>query len=385
MKKKIGLVTLYKDNYGSILQCYSTKTYINELGFECDLITEQKCKTNGFTKLKRSIVHVYNSVIYEDYLESKIKMRRAKKMERSYLTNGTRDKMNKFIQKYLYPINLNENERKQVGKSSLYYKFIVGSDQVWNFANDIPDYYYLDFTSPEKKIAFSVSIGISNIPNYCKKKIKKYIAEFNEISVREEKAIEILKEIYKGPIFQLGDPTLLYDSNWWREKISKMIDSSFGENKEKFIMMHFLNAPLKTTIQLVVKYAIEIECKIYVVGYWHEIYEDFSDIILKESSPFEYLWMIDNAEAIFSDSFHTTLFSINFEKQFYVFNREYLHNYTQMSRIHSVLYKTHLEDRLIKCWDDFKNVKSVVENGILEKQGDVTRKYLADRLSINIP
>ena len=39
--KRIGIVTLYKDNYGSELQCYATKHYLESLGYHCDVLNEQ--------------------------------------------------------------------------------------------------------------------------------------------------------------------------------------------------------------------------------------------------------------------------------------------------------------------------------------------------------
>ena len=37
--KKIGLLTQYSDNFGSILQCYATKQKLIALGFECVVIS----------------------------------------------------------------------------------------------------------------------------------------------------------------------------------------------------------------------------------------------------------------------------------------------------------------------------------------------------------
>ena len=39
--KRIGIITLYKDNYGSELQCYATKHYLESLGYRCDVLDER--------------------------------------------------------------------------------------------------------------------------------------------------------------------------------------------------------------------------------------------------------------------------------------------------------------------------------------------------------
>ena len=44
--KKIGLITLYQNNYGSVLQCYATKKYLEEKGY----IVEVLYLSNNYTE-----------------------------------------------------------------------------------------------------------------------------------------------------------------------------------------------------------------------------------------------------------------------------------------------------------------------------------------------
>ena len=39
---KIGLLTYCKDNYGSVLQCYSTINYLSKNGYRCDYVVEKE-------------------------------------------------------------------------------------------------------------------------------------------------------------------------------------------------------------------------------------------------------------------------------------------------------------------------------------------------------
>ena len=58
--------------------------------------------------------------------------------------------------------------------------------------------------------------------------------------------------------------------------------------------------------------------------------------------------LIRNAEFVITDSFHTTIFSIIFRKQFFVFQRFKDDNFTsQNMRIYSLLEMANLQDRLI--------------------------------------
>lgn len=78
-------------------------------------------------------------------------------------------------------------------------------------------------------------------------------------------------------------------------------------------------------------------------------YEQFKNIGVKkvDAGPKEFLEYINGAEFVLTDSFHGTVFSINFHKNFYVFNRNYGTAVNQSTRIVSILNKCKLSDRLI--------------------------------------
>ena len=78
------------------------------------------------------------------------------------------------------PLDFNKN------KSFIYDFCLVGSDQVWNpLMCRLKDADLLKFIDKEKRISFSASFGIEEIPN--SHKYKKDFENFKAISVREEK------------------------------------------------------------------------------------------------------------------------------------------------------------------------------------------------------
>ena len=50
---------------------------------------------------------------------------------------------------------------------------------------------------------------------------------------------------------------------------------------------------------------------------------DYGDERIINASPSEFVQLIQNAEIVFTDSFHATAFSLLFERQFYVFERSF--------------------------------------------------------------
>ena len=92
--------------------------------------------------------------------------------------------------------------------------FVVSSDQVWNSGYNLP-YELLDFVPREKKISYAASIGTTAIPDEKKKSFKRGISDFNYLSVREESAIKVIKDLTGRDSILLIDPVLLLTADEW--------------------------------------------------------------------------------------------------------------------------------------------------------------------------
>ena len=59
--KKIGIVTWYDRgfNYGTALQAYSTQTYLENIGYTCELINYKPDKKNKKKKIKETLKKMY--------------------------------------------------------------------------------------------------------------------------------------------------------------------------------------------------------------------------------------------------------------------------------------------------------------------------------------
>ena len=70
-------------------------------------------------------------------------------------------------------------------------------------------------------------------------------------------------------------------------------------------------------------------------------------------NPADFLNLIRDAEAVITDSFHATVFSIIFQKDFWCFGRN-VGTYSMNTRLHTLLSYVEMEDRMIAP-DDLKN------------------------------
>ena len=79
--------------------------------------------------------------------------------------------------------------------------------------------------------------------------------------------------------------------------------------------------------------------------------ECFGDYKLSDIGPQEFLGLISNSRLVLTDSFHATVFSILFNKNFWTFGRE-CGSYNMNSRIITLLQYFDLLDRFVKTDKD---------------------------------
>lgn len=310
--KKIGIITLNGNvNYGNKLQHYAVQTVLGRYGFRVETI---RCLYNT------------NSLMYNAKHFAKIILR---KRYRTFLN------FDKKINYYKHNIYYNENSIIDGKIGNVFDYYVVGSDQVWNASiKCFNSLFLLPFTSNEKKISFSASFGISNLADNCKELFKNELMKFKGISVREDRGKEIIKELTnRSDIEVLVDPTMLLSSEEW-DKVSKK-PSMLKNNK--YILTYFLgelSSDKKTEIDKIAK---ANDCQIIN--------------LLDKNSPFytcgpsEFLYLEKNAFLICTDSFHSCVFSILYNKPFVVFDREQANIESLNSRIDTLLSKFKLEDR----------------------------------------
>lgn len=313
----VGLVTFYKDNYGSVLQCYATKYMLHKMGMHCDVIYKKK---NLIDKIKGKLILNWKKLL--DPKSRNIKI---------YLTSESRKKIDSFVSEQLNPIGYSERELRTIGNADYYMGFITGSDQVWNLNNYPEGLYFLDFVVPSKRFAFSVSMGLDGLTSHQEKALKRKISKFTLISAREESTSEILERICGIKIETISDPTIMLTPAEWMAFSKEGLSFS-----EKYIFVHFLDNPS----EIVIEYLKKVECqysKIVVFGYRHRRIEEFTQAQVVDGNPIDYVSLISNASLVLTDSYHTTLFSIYFNKDFHVYKREYQTKFSQNSRIQAVL------------------------------------------------
>lgn len=313
---KVGLVTINNSNYGNRLQNYAIQEVLRK--YNVDTVTIRNIslmnkKKNNIEYILRNVKHLFKK---NDFLD--------KKEREQYFVEF--NKYIDFSKKTFNWFNLNWlNE---------FDYFITGSDQVWNPKFRLSKFDLLTFTSPEKRISFSASIAIDSIPDEYKELFKKEVREYKAISVREEKGKEIVEELTKRrDVELLVDPTMLLSSDEW-DKVAKKPKQL---KSEKYILNYFLGELSEKRKKEIQRIADENNCKIINIL-------DENDPFY-ETGPSEFLYLEKNAFLVCTDSFHSSVFSILYNRPFIVFEREDEQHINMNSRLKTLITKLQLKDR----------------------------------------
>ena len=221
-------------------------------------------------------------------------------------------------------------------------RIIVGSDQVWNpvvTGNDMN--FYLDFCEDaQKKAAYAPSFGVDQVSEADKEKIAKLLSEIPSLSVREERGRELIYELTGRNVPVVLDPTFLIAGEAWR----KMKKTSGAKGDYVFVYTIKPSPQLRQTAQ---NFADRHGYKlVYIAGGLHGVLDKMNPQKhpVFGVGPAEFLDLIDNAQYIFTNSFHGTAFSIIFNKNFSVeFSSD------TNSRLSTLIKSFQLEDRVVKC------------------------------------
>lgn len=356
--KKVGICTVFTGfNYGSALQATATKAVLKKIGYEGIIYKLSGSIISGRDiRLKKMFSLGFNLMFHIKDLKKIIKS--YKKNSNKILSSDSKEKFFSYYQEIINPVYITEKKLKVLSCESDYAAFLCGSDQVWNSSTYYVDpFYYLTFAPYNKRVAFSPSFGRDFIPKYNKKKIRKKIMNIPHLSVREDSGKKLIFDLTKRESEVLVDPTLLLTKYEWQE----LLALNLNPIKEEYILAYFLDSPSGLAKQSLDYFASK-GYKIVYLPYMKQ--EDWIDECLS-AGPKEFLELLSNAKCICTDSFHGAIFSINFQKQFCVFEREYGVAANQSARITSILNKLKLMSRF--NIDDVLKIEEAIDFSYSEK------------------
>lgn len=322
--KKIGVITFHKsENYGAFLQCLALQKTLKSLGYSENVInyipSSEKKKYSLITFLP--ISGLLKSLLY--LLPNTIRK------------NSFRKAQNLF---------------KYGSANQEYDVAITGSDQVWNnklTGKKLDTFYTLNSIKAKQKIAYAASTGNAN-EEFLKKYLYQNIKHINKVSVREIKTKKLLESSGSKKINIVLDPTMLLSKEEWNTILDKQKLAHKTQNPFAVEYMIEKNGKKKTNL-------FEKENKLAIYDFsrrpklrkrYHYAYT---------YGPFEFLDLIRKSKIVFTTSFHGAVFSIIFNKDFYIVidrkdNRE---------RLENLLSTFGLMDRIIEKDQEINEIKKI--------------------------
>lgn len=322
--KKVGIVSCYfQENYGSMLQAYATQKILDDLGYENENINIDglkpeinKAKAAYFAKAAlTSDIFIYK--VGKVLNKIRIKIGSKEFIENSKIRHRSfckfKDEWFKVSCRYESKAEL---KQKCIEK---YHTVLVGSDQLWLPANIAADYYTLNFVPDNiNTIAYATSFGQSELPKNVRKMAKQFLNHIHYISVREESGQKLVKDISGRDVPVVCDPTLLFSAEQWME-----IQPTKAVENGDYIFCYFLGNNPKQR-EFAKRLSNETGIKIVALPHLPEYKkcdEGYADKGLYDVNPGQFLNLIRNAKYVCTDSFHCSVFSILYKRDFFTFRR----------------------------------------------------------------
>lgn len=293
-------------NFGTFLQAYALQKAIETLGYPNKVIDDIRYIDLRKPSIKWQLIHLCVNILHPRrvFMNNLLQSRRFKKFAKQN-------------------INIDHDWTSTSELTKHYDTFVCGSDQIWStYAKDFHDgFYYASFVEDKNKLlAYAPSLGAkANYSRIFADTVKPWLDKFEVLAIRETSGAEIVRNITgRDDIHTVLDPTLLLSRIQWLEFV-KSNKGKYKPIKESYMLAYFLTYNekyLARAYQLAHSRGMKLVCLNTC-----KVSKKFADKIVIGTGPVEFLNLVADAEAVFTDSFHGTIFAMHFHKPFITFKR----------------------------------------------------------------
>lgn len=294
----IGILTFHFPlNYGAMLQAYALLSTMKNDGHSCQIIDYMPAHMSGTCNINP----LSTKLPWKNKLKSLLKLP---------LRHLSHQKFAEFSREFLMVDTAPTKKRCTFTIPHTISTVVVGSDQVWNgdITHNDAAYFFVPFQETVTCHSYAASIGgdlpTEKVAAYC----KKYLPLFTSISVRESNLQELLVSKMGLTVSHVLDPVFLHKKGHW-SRIARRPDRV----PEKYILYFSLEKNPELS---------EKCCSISrATGLPIISIHPFARCFIKKSKQFystgpqEFLWLIENAEYVCTNSFHAVSFSSIFQKK----------------------------------------------------------------------
>ena len=348
--KKLGILTHYENstNYGGSLQAYALCKAVEQFGWQA-----QQIRIDAFSQCHNLVKNSYSVSCIKKLIKKPLSLRKPQ-------INANRQNLLKVFA----PFNRERTPHtEQLYKAATVKKtlqdfdaFAVGSDQVWN-----PIWYFEPFfltfvPRGTVKFSYAASIAQNNLSDSVKARFRRHLKDFSGISVREQNAVSLLDGVAPGKVELVLDPTLLLDREAWQSIAGK------PQLDKPYLFCYFLGddpEPRQAAAEYAKLHGLTVVNIPNAAGLVHKNDAGFGDVLLPDPSPEDFLGWISGASCIMTDSFHASVFSIIFKRQFFTFTRA--GHKAMSSRLYSLTDLFDLQDRFLDTPEKVRSLGTLAD------------------------
>lgn len=320
---RIGILTYHRShNFGALLQAIATRKVLIDAGHD--------------------VFYIDYWPDYHRAMYSLFSFGELRRLEKRDKLKYSLDKIINFSQnikrKVKYEKFISEHIAPYCSPSDYNFDCIIyGSDQIWrkqpwmNAFN--PVYFAENRYKTIKNIAYSASMGIIELSELDKNRLKTLLANFDEISVREKDLQTFVTQLgYRCKL--TVDPALFLKQNQWND-IFPINDI----HKRGYVLM--VNYIKDSFDEDVLRQYADEKNLMFIKVNGSVLGKDTPDAIT-DAGPEELVNLIRNADVVFTSSFHAMVFSIIYQKDFFAGFKN------NSGRAESILKVLEIENRLIR-------------------------------------
>ncbi|MDR2967420.1 MAG: Coenzyme F420 hydrogenase/dehydrogenase, beta subunit C-terminal domain [Methanobacteriaceae archaeon] len=378
---KIGLVSINTHSKSLNLACALHSFVFSEvltgLGYKNVVVDYYQHYHNKNTDLRFPLIKLLKSNNDSKKNQEEIKMW----TEMFYQRMERFDKFQEFVKKHY---NLTKNtytaiSLDQISNAEDINCYIAVTDVIWkNYKKfGFDKGFFLNCHAMENayKIAYSTSRGPSKYQEKAtQEEFLDYIKNIDEISVREKNLANYISSVSDINAEVVIDPTFLMDKDYYKKLLIK-------PNKKGYVLVYLAMSNSYELVSLAAKFAEEHNLDLIELSEFYTNQEQIGysrHSVIYNVGVEEWIGYIDNADYVFTNSFHGICLSVILEKQFFSGKRGL--------KLDSLMETFNLEHR--KAMNAFgkggkmiaKDIDYDLVNEIREKIVDKSMKFLKNAL-----
>lgn len=363
-------------NFGSVLQSYSLKSIVKEIGCEVSFIDIQEYPNDPI--MKKEYIPDYNKE-RDGYSENILK-RYINKLDKyiliRFLNRIKQVKQENKIRKFQEDVLLLNNQSNECQ----YDTCIIGSDEVFNCLqgrySKLTTQLFGNVKQASKVITYAASCGFTKfeyLPTPFIPYIKSALSNLNAISVRDANTEEFVSQFIKEKlIYQSWDPVVIGD---FEKEIEKTNYNKHLPDKYCIVYSYANRIHEKREIKEIKRFCKYHGLKIISLGFQQRWIPDFRVV-----DPFELLYIFKRADFVITDTFHGTIFSAKYSKKFAVIIRQ-----SNENKLTDLIAKIDIGAHVIKNMSDleiaYKESNDFERISLICSEGrKKTMKYLEENI-----